>query len=210
MSSQDGSTSKMEIKIAVVAHPSRMDHVKRVMEAMPEVEFFPFVDYHGIGASRNHHRAIQWAAKQDCRVIIMEDDAVPIADFSDEAWLWCVIAHTQVISFYLGTSRPKDYQSIIEGKINEAGSKPYIILDKFIHGVCYTMNQDDYKLAAERYNVNRPADFAIGECFPGKSFVFVKDSLVEHLDSESVESHQDKQPRTEPRKARKLAGSLIF
>lgn len=210
MTSQDGSTNNMEIKIAVVAHPSRMDHVKRVMEAMPEVEFFPFVDYHGIGASRNHHRAIQWAAKQDCRVIIMEDDAVPVDEFIHKAGLWCAVAHNQVISFYLGTSRPKDYQGLVNSKISDAGNNPCIILDKFIHGVCYTMSQDNYRLVAERYDVNRPADFAIGECFPGKSFVFVKDSLVEHLDGESVESHQDRQPRTEPRKARNLAGSLIF
>lgn len=210
MISQDGSTNKMEIKIAVVAHPSRMDHVKRVMESMPEVEFFPFVDYHGIGASRNHHRAIQWAAKQDCRVIIMEDDAVPVDDFRKLALDWMIAFPDEIISFYLGTSRPKDYQSKIDKLMAITQGNIRIMLDKFIHGVCYTMSQENYRLAAERYNVNRPADFAIGECFPGKSFVFVKDSLVEHLDGESVESHQDKQARTEPRKARKLAGKLIF
>lgn len=210
MSSQDGNTNNMEIKIAVVAHPSRMDHVKRVMDAMPEVEFFPFVDYHGIGASRNHHRAIQWSAKQDCRVIIMEDDAVPVEKFLNWAGLLCSLAPNDIISFYLGTSRPKDYQSKVDELLKRSLFKMNIMLDKFIHGVCYTMSQDNYKLAAERYNVNRPADFAIGECFPGKSFVFVKESLVEHLDGESVESHQDKQPRTEPRKARNLAGKLIF
>lgn len=210
MNSQDGSTNNMTIKIAVVAHPSRMDHVKRVMEAMPDVEFFPFVDYHGIGASRNHHRAIQWAARQDCRVIIMEDDAVPVSDFLPFVKYYTSYLDGSIISFYLGTSRPKDWQRKVDELVAESRYQKFIILNKFIHGVCYTMSKDNYKLAAERYNVNRPADFAIGECFPGKPLLFVKESLVEHLDGESVESHQDNQPRTEPRKARKLAGSLIF
>ena len=209
MSTQCGSISK--IVVAIVAHPSRMSHVNKVMESLESegCKCFPFVDYHGIGAARNHHRAIRWAANQDCRVLIMEDDAIPVIGFVEKAKAWIAIAHSQVISFYLGTSRPKDYQPIVTDKVINA-RHGYIRLDKFIHGVCYTMNREYYKMAAESYNVNRPADFAIGECFPNRQFLFVTDSLVEHLDGDSVDTHQDGEPRNEPRKARFLADKLIF
>ena len=38
------------------------------------------------GANWNHRRALEWASCQPCRVVVLEDDALPVAE---NGFIWC-------------------------------------------------------------------------------------------------------------------------
>ncbi|MBD4639416.1 hypothetical protein GUG46_19975, partial [Xanthomonas citri pv. citri] len=76
-----------------------------------------FMDEHSAGANANHLRALSWAAEQSDRVIIIEEDALPVDGFRDEAQDWLTRFPDNLCSFYLGTGRPPQYQMQIAERL---------------------------------------------------------------------------------------------
>lgn len=154
------------------------------------------------GANWNHRRAIEWASEQDCRVVILEDDAVLVNGFTEKVTSWLSRFPDELISFYLGTGRPPQYQLEIATKLIDADRRQtdYITINRLVHGVCYSVPLHKLQQVISRWNHRSPADYAVGDACGG-SVIYPCYSLVDHLDSGAVERHPDNSPRTERRKA---------
>lgn len=194
------------MKIAIVGHISRSEKIEKLSSLFPcEV----FIDSVGKGALFNHTRALQWAAQQKERVVIMEDDAIPVIDFEEKVEKWFDFFPVQFLSFYLGTSRPPQYQPIIDQLIESSNSlgREFIWLNQLIHGVCYSPPSEAINQIISKLDKRKPADFSIGSAW-GSSVYYPIKSLVEHADESSVEKHIDGRKSSGIRVARFLDGPL--
>lgn len=73
------------------------------------------------GANWNHRRAIVWTAERTCRVVVLEDDALPVHGFTEKITEWLTRFPDDMLSFYLGTGRPPQYQKEIAACMIEQG-----------------------------------------------------------------------------------------
>jgi len=191
--------------IAIVAHHSRRimaDELASKLEAD-----IVFMDEHSAGANANHLRALRWAAEQSDRVIVIEEDALPVKLFRKEAQDWLSLFPEDMLSFYLGTGRPPQYQAHIAERLIAADRTraDHIMLPQLIHGVCYSVPPQHLPRVLARWDSSKPADFALGDAW-GAPVVYPCWSLVDHADGEPVERHPDRLPRTERRRAWRLHG----
>lgn len=196
-----------DIKFVVVGHHSRIGHAQQ-LAAMLDAHLL--IDDGNHGANWNHRRALEWAAEQTCRVIVVEDDAQPSSSLTE-----LVIGHwlnrfpDSLVSFYLGTGRPPQYQMQIAERLILADKTQvdYITLPRLIHGVCYSVPPQHINRVLSRWDSSKPADYAVGDAYGG-AVVYPCYSLVDHADGEPVERHPDSAPRTERRRAWRLASCL--
>lgn len=153
-----------------------------------------------------HRRALAWAVEQSERVIIIEDDALPVPGFTDKVTDWLARFPDNLCSFYLGTGRPPQYQAQIAERLIAADRTraDYITLPQLIHGVCYSVPPQHLPRVLERWDSSKPADFALGDAW-GAPVVYPCWSLVDHADGEPVERHPDGEARTERRRAWRMA-----
>lgn len=193
-----------QVKFVVVGHHSRIGHAQRLATML---DAHLLIDDGNHGANWNHRRALEWAAEQTCRVIVVEDDAQPSSNLTE-----LVIGHwlnrfpDSLVSFYLGTGRPPQYQMQIAERLIVADKTQadYITLPRLIHGVCYSVPLQHINRVLSRWDSRKPADYAVGDAW-GSAVVYPCYSLVDHADFESVERHPDSEPRTERRRAWRLA-----
>ena len=192
-----------QIKCVVVGHHSRREmagHLAGVLGA------HLLIDDGDHGANWNHRRAIGWASQQDCRVVIMEDDALLLPGFTDSVREWVTRFPDNLISFYLGTGRPPQYQQQIAASLIDADKRrgDYIMMDRLIHGVCYSPPVSGLSRIMQNWNRTKAADYAVGDALGGK-VIYPCYSLVDHADGVTVERHHDNEPRNERRRAWRLA-----
>lgn len=192
-----------KIKIIVIGHHSRRDMSTRLAESTAAELLIDEGDH---GANWNHRRAIEWAGKQDCPVLVMEDDAIPVAGFVEIASEWITRFPDHLISFYLGTGRPPQYQQQIAACLIDADKRKgdYITMDRLIHGVCYSPPQSGISTILKNWNRTKAADYAVGDAL-GRKVIYPCYSLVDHADGVTVERHPDNEPRNERRRAWRLA-----
>ncbi|RNT45328.1 hypothetical protein [Enterobacter roggenkampii] len=192
-----------QVKFVVVGHHSRIDHA--LCLAM-RLDAHLLIDYGNHGANWNHRRALEWAAEQTCRVVVLEDDALPVHGFAEKVTYWLARFPDDMLSFYLGTGRPPQYQKEIAGMLVESDrvNADYLVLSKLIHGVCYSPPQGRLARMLKAWNKTLAADYAVGEAF-GDRVIYPCYSLVDHADLPTVERHPDNEPRTERRRAWRLA-----
>lgn len=189
-----------DIKFVVVGHHSRYKQALCLAELLSAVLL---IDSGDNGANWNHRRALEWAAQQSSRVVVLEDDALPVSGFTDKTSAWIDRFPEDLCSFYLGTGRPPQWQPVIAEKLASGGD--YIVLPTLIHGVCYSIPPARIPAMLNKWLPHWAADYAIGSAWGG-DVIYLAESLVEHADGETVERHPDGQPRTERRRAWKLAG----
>lgn len=191
-----------QIKFVVVGHHSRRHQAEQLAWSL---NAHLLIDESQYGANWNHWRAIEWANQQDCRVVILEDDAVLVNGFTEKVTAWLSRFTDELISFYLGTGRPPQYQLEIATKLIDADRRQadYITINRLVHGVCYSVPLHKLQQVISRWNHHSPADYAVGDACGG-SVIYPCYSLVDHLDSNTVERHPDNAPRTERRRAWRL------
>ncbi|HCR0870956.1 hypothetical protein [Enterobacter roggenkampii] len=192
-----------EIKFVVVGHHARRQQAEAL--ALSSSAHL-LIDEGDGGANANHRRALEWAAEQPCRVVVCEDDALPVAGFTELMDEWLARFPEALVSFYLGTGRPPQYQMPIAERLIVADKTQadYITLPRLIHGVCYSVPQQHIERVLARWDSSKPADYAVGDAYGG-AVVYPCYSLVDHADGEPVERHPDSAPRTERRRAWRLA-----
>ncbi|HAS0869465.1 TPA: hypothetical protein I3305_004786 [Enterobacter hormaechei subsp. oharae] len=192
-----------EIKFVVVGHHSRTGHAQRLAALL---DAHLLIDDGSHGANWNHRRALEWASEQTCRVVVVEDDAMPVGLFFTSVTSWLNRFPESLVSFYLGTGRPPQYQMQIAERLIVADKTQadYITLPRLIHGVCYSVPPQHIERVLSRWDRSKPADYAVGDACGG-AVVYPCYSLVEHADGEPVERHPDSAPRTERRRAWRLA-----
>ncbi|WP_206099485.1 hypothetical protein [Pantoea dispersa] len=192
-----------QMKFVVVGHHSRRHQAEQLAWSL---RAHLLTDEGQHGANWNHRRAIEWASEQSCRVVIVEDDALPVSGFTDKVADWLTRFPDDLLSFYLGTGRPPQYQKEIAGMLVEADrvSGDHLILSKLIHGVCYSPPPGRVKHMLRRWNRTLAADYAVGDAYGGR-VIYPCYSLVDHADLPTVERHPDNEPRKERRRAWRLA-----
>lgn len=192
-----------EMTFVVVGHHYRIGHAQR-LAAMLDAHLL--IDEGNHGANWNHRRAIEWAAEQPCRVVVLEDDALPVRGFRDKLTGWLDRFPCDMLSFYLGTGRPPQYQMQIAERLINADKvrSDFIMLPSLIHGVCYSIPSQSITRVLSRWDSCKPADYAVGDAYSGP-VVYPCWSLVDHADDEPVERHPDSAPRIERRRAWRLA-----
>lgn len=191
-----------QVKYVVVGHHSRYASAALLAG---ELGAHLLIDEGNHGANWNHRRALEWAAEQPCRVVVLEDDALPVPGFSEMVADWLERFHYALVSFYLGTGRPPQYQMQIAERLIMADKlrNDYVTLPRLIHGVCYSVPPDRIEKVLARWDSRKPADYAVGDAY-GDEVVYPCYSLVDHADGEPVECHPDLTPRTERRRAWRL------
>lgn len=197
----------MEAQVIIVGHHSRVDWIVQLQRALPGAA--AIIDYANEGALAGHRKALALARETGRRCIVMEDDAIPVVGFGHLAAHWIGEYPDDLISFYLGTGRPPQWQARVDDAL-ERTAGPAISLPRLIHGVCYSIPTAHIERVLDRLQpMDDGADFAIGRAW-GRSVIYPVESLVEHRDGLSVERHPDREPRTERRVARNLAGPLMY
>ena len=199
-----------QIKFAVICHHMRMDQANRIAELLGK-DCVLFIDHVGNGANANHRRALEWATEQDCRVVVLEDDALPVEGFASLVTDWLARFPDNLISFYLGTGRPPQYQMQIAERlvIADKNRDDFITMPRLIHGVCYSVPQQYLSRVLARWESNKAADYAVGDACGG-TVVYPCYSLIEHADGSPVEKHPDNLPRSERRRAWRLEGAVCL
>ena len=192
-----------EIKFVVVGHHTRLGQAQRLAALL---DAHLLIDDGNHGANWNHRRALEWAAEQPCRVVVVEDDAMPVDLFFTSVTSWLNRFPESLVSFYLGTGRPPQYQMQVAERLIVADKtrSDFITLPRLIHGVCYSVPPHRISHVLSQWDSNKPADFAVGDAWGG-SVIYPCYSLVDHADGEPVERHPDNEPRKERRRAWRLA-----
>jgi len=195
------------MKIVIVAHYKRRDQAERLARSL---NAHIVMDEIGNGALHGHRKALEWCSVQSERCVIMEDDALPVADFGNLAQGWMDECPDDLLSFYLGTGRPPQYQTQIANLLRRADQwrEECITLPQLIHGVCYTIPAGKVEAVLSKIPASGAADFAIGNAWQQvmrRPVIYPVRSLVDHDDGPSVERHPDGQKRTEVRRAWRLA-----
>jgi len=192
----------VDIKFVIVGHHSRRAQAEQLAQ---QLNAYLLIDEDQHGANWNHRRAIEWASEQQCRVVILEDDAMLVDGFIEKVSAWLIRFPNELLSFYLGTGRPPQYQLEIATKFIDADrhQTDYITINRLVHGVCYSVPLHKLQQVISRWNKWSPADYAVGDACGG-SVIYPCYSLVDHLDSNTVERHPDNTPRTERRRAWRL------
>ncbi len=192
-----------DIKFCVVGHHARRQQAEALAMS---IGAHLLIDEGDHGANWNHRRALEWASEQTCRVVVVEDDAMPVGLFFTSVTSWLNRFPESLVSFYLGTGRPPQYQMQIAERLIVADKTQadYITLPRLIHGVCYSVPPQHIERVLSRWDSSKPADYAVGDAYGG-AVVYPCYSLVDHADGEPVERHPDSAPRTERRRAWRLA-----
>lgn len=193
-----------QVSFVVVGHHSRRAMATRLANQLGAQLL---IDEENHGANWNHRRALEWAAGQACRVVVLEDDALLVRGFIQRVAWWLEEYPDVLCSFYLGTGRPPQYQMQIAERliVADKARADYIILPQLIHGVCYSVPPKQLDRVLARWDNTKAADYAVGDAYGG-AVVYPCYSLVEHADGEPVERHPDSTPRTERRQAWRLHG----
>ncbi|WP_019105749.1 hypothetical protein [Pantoea ananatis] len=192
-------------KFVVVGHHSRWSKAEALASSL---RGYMLIDDGLHGANWNHRRAIEWASQQDCPVVILEDDALLVGCFTEKVAAWLDRFPDNLLSFYLGTGRPPQYQLEVATKLIESDQRQtdYIIMSRLIHGVCYSIPQHRISDVLTRWDSAKPADYAVGDAYGG-DVIYPCYSLVDHADSDTVEQHPDNEQRTQRRRAWRLDAS---
>lgn len=192
-----------EIKFVVVGHHDRRKQAERLAESLGA---YLLMDEFDMGANWNHRRALARATEQTCRMVVLEDDALPIPGFTYKVADWLARFPDDLCSFYLGTGRPPQYQLQIAERLIAADRTraDFITLPQLIHGVCYSVPPQHLPKVLARWDSSKPADFALGDAW-GAPVVYPCWSLVDHADGEPIERHPDGERRTERRRAWRVA-----
>ncbi|MGP2837115.1 hypothetical protein ACTVJ2_02870 [Serratia nevei] len=192
-----------QIKFVVVGHHSRRIQAAALATSL---QAHLLIDEGNSGANWNHRRALEWAAVQLSRVVVVEDDAEPVPNFLPQVEGWLQRYPDSLVSFYLGTGRPPQYQMQIAERLIVADKihADFITLPRLIHGVCYSVPQQHIERVLTGWDSRKPADYAVGDAFDAP-VIYPCWSLVDHADGEPVEIHPDGSPRTERRRSWRLA-----
>ena len=98
-------------------------------------------------------------------LVVLEDDAMPVAGFTDLVGECLNRFPDSLVSFYLGTGRPPQYQMQIAERLIVADKTQadYITLPRLIHGVCYSVPSQHIERVLSRWVSSKPADYAVGD-----------------------------------------------
>lgn len=197
--------------IAIVGHVSRAAMVEQLAGTVSAD--YVTMDDGTLGCEANHRKAWSWLAANNTSSwsTVLEDDAVPVDDFTTQLDQALTAAPTPIVSLYLGKLRPQNYQAkilVATQAANRTGAA-WIITTDLLHavGVCIRTQLIPSMLthvAATKF----PSDSAITDwaIIHEHEVAYTWPSLVDHADGPTTVTHthyavgqvlhRDDQPRT--------------
>ena len=180
------------MRIGIVAHKTRQEMAYNLAKDV-HADYIS-VDPGDLYAARNHRRVwgmLERVTGFDDWGIVLEDDAVPVPNFREQAQASLKVAPTQVVSFYLGRLRPPQFQDKVKQAVARADSvgAHWIKADATIHGVALAIKGELIgKMLYDTSHSPRPLDEAITQwCRKFQHDVaYCWPSLCNHADVPSV------------------------
>lgn len=130
------------ISWAVVGHTERLVYATDLARLVGGVVT---VDDGSAGADRNHLKAwdITCTAESEWAVVL-EDDAIPVPGFLEQATQALTVAPADVVSLYLGRSRPRRWQDQITRATGKAADRGacWILSTHLLHAVAVAIRTD--------------------------------------------------------------------
>lgn len=203
----------------IVHHPAR-PWPDRILAEFPDAHVL--VDVGGRGAPGMHLQALEHAAGTGERVLVLEDDAIPVqgAGGMVEQFLDGRGQGLPLVSFYLGAGAPVDKQPEIETAVERAKTMGggLVRLPDLYHAVAYSIRSDRAARVVEAlhgaaaimggFPANGPIDRLIGQA-AGETWYWLP-SPFDHDDAmPSTVPHRGPRPEPGSRRAHWLAGPLV-
>lgn len=155
------------------------------------------VDNGTLGVTRNHLSVLRDAAFVAAMggsdwVVVLEDDAMPVAGFHQQLTAALGVAPSRVVSLYYGTGYPAQYQHAFK-MASHRQDACWIMHSHMRHAVGYALHRECFELGIldtmERYAESGfPPDDAIGKWCArySRKVAYCSPSLVDHEDGPSV------------------------
>lgn len=207
----------MRHAVGIAAHTSRMEWVDELSaQVKPDSVVW---DDGTAGAGLNHLAVLTNLYQQmpDAWLVVLEDDSLPVERFRDQMSQALAVAPTKIVSFYLGTGYPAQYQQRFTDVLNHPGWQPCWILHRQLrHGVAYAIHPDVSLLAISHMQRliarNFAPDDALGAFASqnGEPVAYSNPSLVDHRDAGTVVDvrmhlgHPTAPGRKRPRRAHRV------
>lgn len=197
----------MTYRIGIVAHHKRLQMADRLSQTV-QADILS-IDPGNIGANGNHKRVWAELGSYDSDwSAVLEDDAVPVADFRGQLEAVLQAAPAPIVSAYLGQKRPPQAQPLIRAAIARADHDDahFIVGNQMFHAVAIAMHTsliDDMLSSLRAY---LPIDQAIGRWARsrGHEIAHCWPSIVNHADAPTLISHPDGKPRPPGRVAHRI------
>lgn len=197
----------MDIQVVIPTVSSRRNYASELALATgADIVVDPVGDGSERSATDNHVRAMQLADPSADWVVVLEDDAVPIDDFSTVLRnQLSEIDNDRIVSLYLGQQRPPSIQPTLQRTIESAPEDTSWLITKNLYwgvGVCipgrFVDSISDHVLTS-----SHPWDSSVGRWALTHSVEvwYSWPSLVDHLDEETTINHADGMGRVAGRRA---------
>lgn len=183
--------------IGIVAHPTRSTAAKALAK-QSNASLLCF-DNGMVGCDRNHLDVLgHLEAFPSDYAVVLEDDAVLIADFQSQLYQCLPLAPSKVISLYLGRQRPPQFQQAIAAATVEADQQAasWIVASRMLHAVGYAIHTSVLGSLLD-FDSYLPIDEHISAWaqLHGHTVSYTWPSLVDHADVPTVVAHRDGEPR---------------
>jgi GR25 family glycosyltransferase involved in LPS biosynthesis len=184
-----------QVKIGIAAHEKRIGMAYNLFHEV-DADFIN-VDNGSLGCEGCHRRVWEQTAAiadDDEWIIVMEDDAVPVENFRQQAEQALAVtpAGTDVVSFYLGQMRPSAWQQFVRQAVAQADSSKacWITSDTALHAVALAIRNKHVvaQMLSRTAESTRPIDERITLwCRQfGHASAYTWPSLVDHRDEDPV------------------------
>lgn len=204
----------MSIAIGIVAHPDRLQQARDLMTWTSANVIS--LDDKGHGERWNHQNTLAKLLRYRADwYVLLEDDALPGADFHGHLHHYLTTAPSGIVSLYLGTGRwagtsPPHHERVVRGLIEDADQEgaEWITTGALWHAVGVAIPRTHASsLLAHLRDSPLPTDEAITAwCRATRTPVhYTWPSLVDHHDGPTVTLHPDGQQREQPRRAWRVA-----
>lgn len=198
------------IPIAIVAHRCRETMAEQLAETTKGCVFY---DDGILGCDRNHLRVWKHHADntRDEWSVVLEDDAVPVPGFCDQLAQALAVAPAPIVSLYLGTSRPLNWQGPVEHTLRQIRrtNAAWITTPALLHAVGVAIQTPLISSLVQWLpELDGPIDEAITKWAKGYGHLvaYTWPSLVDHADGPTLFAHPDNKPRDRRRIAHHAAG----
>lgn len=192
--------------IGIVGHVDRLNMAQQLAGTVGAE--YVSVDDGTLGCDGNHRKVWSHLMTQPgAWHTVLEDDAQPVTGFRQSMEAALTVAPAPIVSFYLGTSRPPQWQPNIRQAIKQADKTDasWITTQGFIHGVAVAIRAELIPdMLDHTKGCVRGFDFAIRDWArnTGRTIAFTWPSMCDHHDAPTlIQKHPDGEPRQRPRKA---------
>lgn len=197
----------MNIQVIIPTVTSRLHYASELaLTTGADIIVDPVGDGSERSATDNHVRALQFADPTADWIVVLEDDAVPIDDFSSVLYnQLSEIENDKIVSLYLGKQRPPSIQPTLQRTVESAPEDTSWLVTRNLYwgvGVCipggFVDSISDHVLSS-----SHPWDSSVGRWALTNSVEvwYSWPSLVDHLDEETTINHADGMGRVSGRRA---------